>query len=210
MKIYLARLFRLFFGIILYAFGIVLSVKGDIGMSPWATFHAGISNVTPLTMGQATIIIGMLILVIDHLMGIKIGFGTVVNVLGIGTIVDFIMASDIIPTMTTLTSSIIMVIISMFVIAFATYFYMGAAFGAGPRDGLMVGLVKKTNKEVGVIRSSMEITVLFIGFMLGAKVGLGTVILGIFIGPVVHWVFKIMKFDVKEIKHQYLQLKYQS
>ncbi|GAU78512.1 YitT family protein [Fusibacter sp. 3D3] len=203
------RIMRLFFGIFLYALGIVISMRADIGIAPWATFHQGISNVIGITFGQATIAVGIIVLGINYFMGIKIGFGTVVNVLGIGSIVDFLLSNNIVPKMTTLSGGVIMVVLSMFVISLATFFYMGAGFGSGPRDGLMVGLVKKTNKKVGLIRSSIEVTVLIIGFMLGAKVGIGTLILGVGIGPIVHWTFKTLHFDVKSIDHQYLSLKFQ-
>ncbi|MBF4691919.1 YczE/YyaS/YitT family protein [Fusibacter ferrireducens] len=203
------RILRLFFGIFLYALGIVLSIRADIGVAPWATFHQGISNLLGITFGQATIGVGFIILGFNYFMDIKIGFGTIINVFGIGSLVDFLLVNNIVPKMTTLLGGIVMVILSMFVIALATYFYIGAGFGTGPRDGLMVGLVKKTNKKVGLIRGSIELTVLFIGFMLGAKVGIGTVILGVGIGPIVHWTFKVLDFDVKNVEHQYLSLKFQ-
>lgn len=203
------RILRLFFGIFLYALGIVLSIRADIGIAPWATFHQGLSQLIGITFGQATIGVGFIILGFNYFMDMKIGFGTVINVFGIGSLVDFFLANNIVPKMDTILGGIVMVILSMFVIALATYFYVGAGFGTGPRDGLMVGLVKKTNKKVGLIRGSIELTVLFIGFMLGAKVGIGTVILGIGIGPIVHWTFKVLNFDVKNVEHQYLSLKFQ-
>lgn len=203
------RLPRLFFGIFLYALGIVLAIRADIGIAPWATFHQGISNAFGITFGQATIGVGFIILAINYTIGIKIGFGTVVNVFGIGSIVDFLLAYNLVPKMTTIFTGVIMVILSMFVIALATYFYIGAGYGTGPRDGLMVGLVKKTNKKVGSIRGSIEVTVLIIGFLLGAKVGIGTLILGVGIGPIVQWTFKVLDFDVKNIEHQYLSLNFQ-
>lgn len=203
------RIPRLFFGIFLYGLGIVLAIRADIGIAPWATFHQGISNALGITFGQATIGVGIIILAINYTIGIKIGFGTVINVFGIGSIVDFLLAYNLVPKMTTLFTGVIMVILSMFVIALATYFYIGAGYGTGPRDGLMVGLVKKTNKKVGSIRGGIEVTVLFIGFLLGAKVGIGTLILGVGIGPIVQWTFKVLDFDVKNIEHQYLSLNFQ-
>lgn len=203
------RIPRLFFGIFLYGLGIVLAIRADIGIAPWATFHQGISNALGITFGQATIGVGIIILAINYTIGIKIGFGTVINVFGIGSIVDFLLVYNLVPKMTTLFTGVIMVILSMFVIALATYFYIGAGYGTGPRDGLMVGLVKKTNKKVGSIRGGIEVTVLFIGFLLGAKVGIGTLILGVGIGPIVQWTFKVLDFDVKNIEHQYLSLNFQ-
>ncbi|WP_070000357.1 YczE/YyaS/YitT family protein [Cellulosilyticum sp. I15G10I2] len=200
----LKRLFTLFLGILLYGLGIVLSIKANLGISPWDAFHQGLSALIGVTLGQAGIGVGLLILVFNYWLKEKIGFGTIVNIFGIGLVIDLLFYLDLIPTMNTLLSGIITIIVSMFTIALASYFYIGAGYGTGPRDGLMVGLVKKTNKKVGLIRGSIELTVLGIGFMLGGKIGLGTVILGIGIGPVVQLTFRLLRFNVSGVKHEYL------
>ncbi|MDF2596470.1 MAG: putative rane protein [Clostridia bacterium] len=200
----LKRLFALFLGILLYAFGIVLSIEANLGIAPWDAFHQGISTLTGITMGQAGIGVGILILIFNYWLKEKIGLGTIVNILGIGLMIDFLLYLDIIPTMHSLVGGITAIVVSMFVIAFGSYFYIGSGYGIGPRDGLMVGLVKKTNKKVGFIRGVIELSVLVIGVVLGGKIGIGTVILGIGIGPIVQLTFKFLNFDVSTIKHQYL------
>lgn len=200
----LKRLFRLFMGIFLYAVGIVLSVQANIGVAPWDAFHQGLAGITSMTFGQASIVVGLVILIINYTMDIKIGFGTIVNAVGIGYIIDIFMYNDIIPVSTNPIISVLMIIGGMFLIAFASYFYIGAGLGAGPRDGLMVGLVKKTNKRVGVVRSSIELTVLLIGFILGGQIGIGTLLLAIGIGPIMQFTFKWLSFTVEDVKHDYL------
>lgn len=194
----------MFLGILLYAFGIVLSIKANLGIAPWDVFHQGISLLTGITIGQASIGIGLLILIINYGLKEKIGVGTIVNILGIGIIIDFLFYLDIIPTMDSLLGGIAVIIISMFVIALGSYFYIGSGYGIGPRDGLMVGLVKKTNKKVGFIRGVIELSVLAMGVILGGKIGIGTLLIGIGIGPIVQLTFKLLHFDVSAISHQYL------
>ncbi|MDF2615087.1 MAG: putative rane protein [Clostridia bacterium] len=200
----LRRLLTLFLGILLYGLGIVLSIKANLGVAPWDAFHQGLAALIGITLGQAGIGVGLLILVLNYWLKEKIGVGTVVNIFGIGLVIDLFLYLDFIPTMHTLISGTAAIVISMFIIALASYFYIGAGYGTGPRDGLMVGLVKKTDKKVGLIRGIIELTVLTVGVVLGGKIGIGTLILGIGIGPVVQLTFHLLKFDVSKIKHEYL------
>ena len=200
----LKRILILFVGILLYSLGIVLSVNANLGISPWDAFHQGLSNIINISFGQAGIAVGLFILIINYWLKEKIGLGTIVNIFGIGIMIDILFYIELIPIMNTLFSGIIMLIVSLFTISLATYFYLGAGFGAGPRDGLMVGLVKKTNKKPGLIRGIIELSVLVIGFLLGGKIGIGTVIVGIGIGPVIQLTFQRLNFDVSSIEHEYL------
>ncbi len=197
------RLLSLFGGIFLYALGIILSINASLGVAPWDAFHLGLVHQLGITLGVASMGVGVMILIFNYFIGEKIGFGTVVNIFGIGLIIDWLFRLNWIPTMNTFWGGLAMITLSMFTIALASYFYIGAGFGAGPRDGLMVGLVKKTGKKVGLVRGVIELTALFIGFLLGGKVGLGTVILGLGIGPIIQMTFKALRFDVSKVKHDY-------
>ena len=89
------------------------------------------------------------------------------------------------------------------VICVASYFYIGAGLGCGPRDALMVAMGKKLKKfPIGLVRGILEGTVLLIGWLLGAKVGIGTVIAVFGIGTIMEYTFKILHFDVRNIKHE--------
>ena len=92
----------------------------------------------------------------------------------------------------------------MFTISLASILYLGTQLGAGPRDGLMVALTKRTKLPVGVIRSSIEITALTIGYFLGGMVGWGTLIMSLGLGLFIQTTFKIFKFDVREVTHRYI------
>jgi len=95
-----------------------------------------------------------------------------------------------------------MLILSIFVMGFGIYYYLSILLGAGPRDGLMVALVKKTDKPVWLIRNGIELIVLIVGYFLGGPVGIGTVVYAVGIGYIIQWVFKLYKFNTKEVVHK--------
>lgn len=198
------RVIRLIWGIFLFALGIVLSIKANLGIAPWEALHQGLSNLTGFSFGVASMGVGLLILMVNYSMQEKIGIGTLINIFGIGLIIDLLFRINLIPTMDTLWSGCLMLMLSMFTIAVGSYYYIGAGYGTGPRDGLMVGLVKKTGLKIGLIRGLIETSALAAGFMLGSQVGLGTLILGLGIGPVVQLTFAILKFDVSQVTHHYI------
>ncbi|ABR47300.1 protein of unknown function DUF161 [Alkaliphilus metalliredigens QYMF] len=191
----------LFFGFFLYALGILTSVYANLGMSPWGVFHMGISNYTPFTLGQVTQLFGLLILVISYLMGVMPGLGSIFNMIFIGAFIDLIELLGILRTPGTLMGQIIMLLVGVFISGWATYFYLQVHLGAGPRDGLMEGLVRKLQKPVWKIRGVIEFTVLSIGFLLGGPVGLGTLVTATTIGFSVQFAFKIGKYDPRSVQH---------
>jgi uncharacterized membrane protein YczE len=138
------------------------------------------------------------------LLGEKLGLGTILNMVLIGVFLDLLISLHIIPVSNNFISGIIMVIIGLFVIAFASYFYIGSAFGAGPRDSLMVALTRKTGLPVGVCRGSIELLAVIIGWRLGGMIGIGTIISAFVIGLCVQIVFKLVRFDATKVKHETL------
>jgi uncharacterized membrane protein YczE len=127
-------------------------------------FHQGLSIKTGITMGQASICIGMVLVVLDSLFGERLGWGTLFNMLFIGLFMDILMLNHLVPVFQPVILKLIMMLLGMFVIGVASYFYISAGFGSGPRDGLMVALTKKTGKSVRFIRNSIELSVLAVGF----------------------------------------------
>lgn len=204
MKSLTMRIIKLFFGLFLYATGIVLTINANIGLSPWDVFHQGFSNTVGITMGQANIIGGFAIIIYNAFVGEKIGWGTVSNMIFIGIFVDILMLNSLIPVFHNIILQVIMMGLGMLVIGAATYFYISVGLGSGPRDGLMIALTKKTNKSVRFIRSCIEITVVVLGFLLGGSFGIGTLIMAFAMGPCVQFVFKLFKFNVKGVKHRFI------
>jgi len=204
MKQFFLMLVRLFIGLFLYAVGIVLTINANLGLSPWDVFHQGISKLTGITMGQASIIVGLFIVILDWVLGEKVGIGTICNMLFIGIFMDLLMINHMVPIFDTIIARVIMMILGMFVIGIASYFYISAGLGSGPRDGLMVSLTKKTTKSVRFIRNCIEFVVLVVGFFLGGNVGFGTLIMVVGGGYFVQLSFKIFKFDVRKVEHKFI------
>lgn len=204
MKNFFLMLVRLFIGLFLYAVGIVLTINANLGLSPWDVFHQGISKLTGITMGQASIIAGLFIVILDWVLGEKVGIGTICNMLFIGIFMDLLMINHLVPIFNTIIVRVIMMILGMFVIGIASYFYISAGLGSGPRDGLMVSLTKKTTKSVRFIRNCIEFIVLVVGFFLGGNIGFGTIIMVVGGGYFVQLSFKIFKFDVRKVEHKFV------
>lgn len=198
------RLARLFFGLFLYAVGIVMTINANLGLAPWDVFHKGLNNTIGITMGQASISVGFIIVVITFFLGERIGWGTVFNMYFIGVFMDILMTNNLIPTFNSFFPSLTMMLLGMFVIGCATVAYIGAQLGSGPRDSLMIALTKKTHKSVRFIRNAIEISVLSIGYLLGGTVGIGTVIMSLSVGYFIQFSFKLFKFDVTKIHHRYI------
>ncbi|WZL73311.1 hypothetical protein QBE52_00810 [Clostridiaceae bacterium 35-E11] len=195
---------RLFIGLFLYAVGIVMTINANLGLAPWDVFHQGLSNIFHITMGQASIGAGIVLVALDSMFGEKLGWGTLGNMVFIGLFMDFLMLNHLIPIFEGFLPSLIMMLLGMFIIGVASYFYIGAGLGSGPRDGLMIALTKKTNKSVGFIRNCIEVAVLIIGYMLGGFVGIGTLITALTVGYFIQFAFKIFKFDVSQVEHKFI------
>lgn len=204
MLIFSKRFIRLIFGLFLYALGIVMTINANIGYAPWDVFHVGLANSVGLSIGVASILTGVVIVFISWLLGEKLGLGTILNMLLIGVFLDMIMALKVIPKLDHVVLGTLMMIGGLFVIALASYFYIGAAFGAGPRDSLMVALTRKTGLSVGICRGSIELLAVVIGWRMGGKLGLGTILSALAIGFCVQMTFKWLKFDATSVKHETL------
>ena len=203
-KHFLRRLFELVIGQVFYAFGIILSINANIGYAPWEVFHVGLAKTMHLSLGLVTIIVGTLILVLVTLLGEKLGFGSIVSMLLTGLFIDLIIKINFIPVSHNMAMSLIMLISGMFIISVGSYFYIKSAFGAGPRDNLMVVLARKTRIPVGICRSAIELAVTLAGWILGGMIGIGTIITVVGIGFCIQITFKIFKFDVTAVKHESL------
>ncbi len=198
------RLIRLFLGLFLYAIGIVMTINANLGLAPWDVFHQGISLNTGITIGQASIFVGIIIVILNILLKERMGWGTLLNMFFIGFFMDVLMINNLIPVFQNTILRIMMMCMGMFIIGTASYFYIGVGLGAGPRDGLMVALTKKTKKSVRFIRNSIEIFALFTGYLLGGFFGIGTLFMAISIGYFVQFAFQLFKFDVSRVEHRFI------
>lgn len=195
---------RLFIGLFLFAVGVVLTINANLGLSPWDVFHQGMTHLIGVTMGQACIGVGIILVILDAVLGERLGWGTLCNMLFIGLFMDLIMLNHLIPVCKEVIPGVIMMVLGMIVIGIASYFYIGAGLGSGPRDGLMIALTKKTSKSVRFVRNAIELSALLVGYMLGGYVGIGTLMMALTLGYIVQFIFKILKFDVSSVKHRFI------
>jgi uncharacterized membrane protein YczE len=178
------RLVQVVAGLVIYGFSVAVLIRGIIGIDPWDVFHQGLSVITGVPFGIVVIIVGAGVLLLWIPLRQKLGIGTVLNMLIIGLAADFFLG--IVPTASGFWMSLGFVIFGVLVNGLAIALYVGAGLGAGPRDGLMTGLVKRTGKPVWLVRTAIELTVLAGGWALGGTIGIGTVIYALGIGPVAH------------------------
>lgn len=204
MNIIVKRVAKLFLGLFLYALGIVMTINANLGLAPWEVFHQGLSKNIGITMGQASIYVGIVFVILDSLLGERLGWGTLSNMIFIGLFLDILMLNHLVPVFQSMIPRFIMMLLGMLTIGMASYFYISAGLGSGPRDGLMVALTKKTSKSVRFLRNCIEFSVLAIGYFLGGSVGIGTIIMALTAGYFVQFAFKLFKFDVKETKHRFI------
>lgn len=204
------RLLRLLLGLFLYALGIALTMKAQIGYAPWEVFHAGIGQTIGMSIGNVSIVAGLIIGGFAMFFGEKLGLGTILNMILIGVFLDFLLSLNFIPMATHFAAGTLMLIIGLFIISLASYFYIGSGFGAGPRDSLMVALNRKTGYPIGYCRAAIELAAVLIGWLLGGMVGAGTVISAVTIGFCVQTTFKLLQFEAAKVKHQTLTQTYKS
>ena len=194
---FLGRMPSLVLGLFLFAAGLVANLYSGLGMSPWGVLTIGIEQHMPLTFGQTSQMIGLVVLAIGWALGFAPGFGTIANMYFIGTFIDLIMARGFLRTPTSLIEQYAMLFFSIILIGVASYLYLRVRLGAGPRDGLMMGLVKKLDRPVSMIRGIIELTVLIVGYLLGGPVGIGTALTALLLGVSVQIAFRIGRYDRK-------------
>lgn len=202
MKKELLKYLKLFLGLFVCALGIIVIIKSNLGFSPWDVLHQGISKVSNLTIGQASIFVGFIVITLDFFLGERIGSGSILNIIFLGTFMDLILYLDIVPLSNNIFTGIFMMFLGIFILSVGCYLYISTGLGCGPRDALMVALTKKTKFSVGAVRNIIEISVLVAGYLMGGYAGVGTVITALFTGSFIQGVFKLFKFDVKSVVHR--------
>ena len=175
--------FFLCFGLTLFGVGEGLLLVSAAGASPWSVFAQGIHLSVGLSVGAVTIIISILVLLLWVPLSQKPGMGTILNALIIGIMIDICI--KFVPTPEDFISQIFLAVAAVLIVGLGGGIYLVANLGAGPRDGLMIGLQKKTNFTIAVVRATLEITVMSIGWYLGGTVGVGTLLFAFGIGPAV-------------------------
>ena len=191
------RVLRLVTGLWLFALGTVLTLWASLGVPPWDVLHDGIRRNTPLSFGVAVIAIGVLLVIVSALFGVRPGAGTIANMLLIGTFVDLMLLTDVGVGLDDAPMAVRFGVAGagVVVVGLGSALYIGANLGAGPRDSLMVLAATKLGVRVGVARAVIEGTALLVGWLLGGAVGVGTLLFVVCIGPSVDVFFRLFHME---------------
>ena len=175
--------FFLCLGLSLFGLGEGLLIVSLTGASPWSVLAQGISLNVNLSIGTITLLVSIAVLILWIPLGQKLGMGTIFNALIIAVMID--LCINFAPTPSNYTYQLILAVVSVILVGIGGGIYLVANLGPGPRDGLMIGLQKKTNLPIAVVRGTLEISVVTIGWYLGGTVGVGTLLFAFGIGPCV-------------------------
>jgi len=178
-----STLFFCCFGLTLFGLGEGLLIVSFTGASPWSVLAQGISLNANLSIGTLTFLISVVVLILWIPLGQKPGIATILNALIIALMIDICI--KFVPTPSNYYNQLILAIVSVITVGIGGGIYLVSNLGAGPRDGLMVGLQNKTNLPIALVRATLEITVVSIGWYLGGTVGIGTLFFAFGIGPCV-------------------------
>ena len=199
----LKRFLRLMWGLFLAGVGMYFTIQANIGLAPWDAFGMGLAMKTGMIYGDAVLWIGVVVIGLDLALHEKIGIGTLLNATIIGKFVDLFEWLNLVPEMQSFAAGVGMMLLGQLIVCFACYYYIGAEWGAGPRDSLMVSLNRKIPKlPIGAARFTVELIVLMIGWALGAPVGFGTAMYMFGISLLMQTVFHILHFDPKALHHE--------
>ena len=180
----------LLLGLTVFGFGFGLQVQAGLGLAPWQAMHQGIAIHTPLSIGTAGILTGVVVLVLWIPLRQRPGIATITNVIVVGLVIDLTLL--LVDEATTTALQWLYLVGSIVIIGLGSGIYIGVRLGPGPRDGLMTGLAER-GVSIRLARFSIEGAVLLIGWLLGGTIGIGTVAFAVFIGPLVQ--FFLERFD---------------
>ena len=175
--------FFLCFGLTLFGLGEGLLIVSFTGASPWSVLAQGISLNINLSIGTITLLISIAVLVLWIPLGLKPGMGTIFNALIIAFMID--LCIKFVPTPSNYANQLLLAVLSVLAVGIGGGIYLISNLGAGPRDGLMIGLQKITKLPIAAVRGTLEISVVSIGWYLGGTVGIGTLLFAFGIGPCV-------------------------
>jgi uncharacterized protein len=178
-----STLFFCCFGLMLFGLGEGLLIVSFTGASPYSVLAQGISLHTNLSIGMTTFLISVFVLILWIPLNQRPGMATILNALIIALMID--LCIKYFSTPSNYYNQLILAIVSVITVGIGGAIYLVANLGAGPRDGLMIGLQKKTNLPIALVRATLEITVVSIGWYLGGTVGIGTLLFAFGIGPCV-------------------------
>ena len=190
-------------GLLVFSFGVHLTIFANIGLAPWDCLGMGISYHTPLNYGLSMTVIAITVLIIDILLKEKIGYGTLIDALLTGNFVQLFNSLNPLPLNTNVWLGIAIMVAGFIFMALGMAIYMKSEQCCGPRDALLFGLWKRMPRiPIGVVEVALWAVVLLIGWLLGGPVGIGTLISTFGAGLVMQLVYSLMHFEPRKLKHR--------
>lgn len=177
------RLTQLAVGLALYGLTLGMMIRATLGNAPWDVLHQGLAMHLPISIGQAVILMSLVVLLLWIPLRELPGLGTIANSFVVGLAADLTLSLLAAPDV--LWQRVLLMVGGIVLNALATALYIGSQLGPGPRDGLMTGLHRRTGVSIRIVRTGLEVTVVAIGWLLGGVVGIGTVLYAVAIGPLV-------------------------
>lgn len=199
----LRRWLQIAAGLLVFAFGVHLTIFANIGLAPWDCLGMGIARHTPLNYGLSMTLMALCVLGVDLLLKERIGFGTVIDALLTGNFVQMFNDLNPFPLNAGLWSGIALMLGGFVFMALGMWIYMTAGQCCGPRDSLLVGLGKRLSRvPIGVVEILLWACVLLAGWLLGGPVGVGTVVSTLGAGLVMQCVYNIIRFEPRRVVHR--------
>jgi len=188
---------QLILGLFVYGLACALLIRSEFGLGPWDAFHVGLHRLTGMSVGAASIVVGVAIVGGTWFIGVRPGPGTLANMVLIGVFIDLLL-----PALPSATGWLRPAyhIAGTVLTGFATGLYIAPGLGKGPRDGMMLGIAARTGWSVQRVRTAIELTVLALGWALGATVGPGTLVFALGIGPATQWGLRLFGVGVRAPK----------
>ena len=194
---------RIVAGLLVFAFGVHLTIFANIGLAPWDCLGMGISYHTPLNYGLSMTVMAVIIVLIDLALRERIGYGTIIDALLTGNFVQMFNDLNPFPENQNLWGGIAIMISGFVFMALGMWIYMKAGQCCGPRDSLLVGIGKRLPKlPIGLVEILLWAVVLLVGWLLGGPVGIGTLISTFGAGAVMQVVYNIIRFEPRDVKHR--------
>ena len=199
----ICSLFRVLFGLVIYSFGVYLTIYANIGLAPWDCLGMGIAKHTPLNYGSSMVLISVTAVLIQLVLSENIGFATILDAVITGNLTQLLNDYSPYPENHSIWLGIVLMLFGFLFISLGMYLYMSAEQGCGPKDGLLIAIGKRMPKiPIGVVEMFLWAVVTLIGWMLGGTVGIGTVISTFGAGAVMHLFYTVIHFEPRKLRHR--------
>jgi uncharacterized membrane protein YczE len=189
------RVTQLLVGLVLFGVSMALLLRAGLGLEPWGVLQYGLIQHIPISYGAMSIVVSLVVLLLWIPLRQWPGLGTVLNAVVVGVAIDATLA--VVPDVRGLGWRVALMLLAILGNGVAGALYIGSQLGPGPRDGLMTGLARRTGRSIRVVRTSLEVTVVVLGFLLGGELGIATVLYALLIGPAVQLFLPVLTVRVE-------------